>query len=170
MHFTGLQLRAARALLRITAEQLAKLANISVVTVRRAELEDGPVAMTAASAFAVQKALAEAGVIFIDAEIGIGGPGVRLKLGTDPSKIRNVLSEGKADGESEGGLHGQTWDEGFYDTFEFDEVELSDEDRNWLEYIRQNPDLSDNGRRILMLDAIERFSVKQQESNDGFAN
>jgi hypothetical protein len=159
MHFTGLQVRAARALLRITAEQLAKLASVSVVTVRRAELEDGPVAMTAASAFAVQKALAEAGVIFIDAEAGIGGPGVRLKLGVDPSEIRKALSEEKTSDKPDSGLHSRAWDDEFDDAA-ISEAELSEDDRQLLEYIRTAPHLSDRGREVLMRGFLERGSAQ----------
>ena len=38
---TGLQIRAARALLRWSAEKLAEAADVAVTTVRRFELEDG---------------------------------------------------------------------------------------------------------------------------------
>jgi hypothetical protein len=76
-HITGSQIRAARALVRWRAEDLAQNAKIGVATVRRAEGVDGPVAMTNANEAAIRSALETAGVIFV-AENG-EGPGVRLK-------------------------------------------------------------------------------------------
>jgi transcriptional regulator with XRE-family HTH domain len=71
------QIRAARALIRWSAEELAKHASLSVATVRRAELMADVTAMTVSNDLAVRRALEEAGVEFID-ENG-GGPGVRLR-------------------------------------------------------------------------------------------
>jgi hypothetical protein len=73
---TDFQLRAARALVGWSAQELATRAALGVATVRRAEQRKGAVAMNAANAEAVVRALQQAGVIFI-AENG-GGPGVRL--------------------------------------------------------------------------------------------
>ncbi len=78
-HITGAQLRAARALIRWRAEDLAKAAKVGVATVRRAEGLDGPVGMTAANEEAIRNALETAGVEFIP-ENG-SGPGVRLRKG-----------------------------------------------------------------------------------------
>nr|WP_036288903.1 transcriptional regulator [Methylocystis sp. ATCC 49242] len=74
---TGAQMRAARALVRWTVDDLAKAANVGVMTVRRAEANDGPPSMMANNLAAIRAALEAAGVEFI-AENG-GGPGVRLK-------------------------------------------------------------------------------------------
>jgi transcriptional regulator with XRE-family HTH domain len=74
---TSAQIRAARALLRWSAEDLAEQAVLSVATVRRAELAENETSMTAANDLAVRRALEAAGVEFID-ENG-GGPGVRLR-------------------------------------------------------------------------------------------
>jgi transcriptional regulator with XRE-family HTH domain len=76
-NITGAQIRAARALIRWRAEDLAKASGVGVATVRRAELLDGPVTMTGPNAAAVQRALEAAGVIFVE-ENG-EGPGVRLR-------------------------------------------------------------------------------------------
>lgn len=73
---TTAQLRAARALLRMPADRLAELAGVSLVTIRRAEAQDGPVRMMPANQEAIRRALEAAGVEFIP-ENG-GGPGVRL--------------------------------------------------------------------------------------------
>ena len=71
------QVRAARALLRWSAEDLARASAVGVATIRRAELREGETSMTAANNLAVRLTLEEAGVEFID-ENG-GGPGVRLR-------------------------------------------------------------------------------------------
>jgi transcriptional regulator with XRE-family HTH domain len=74
---TSDQLRAARALLRWTAEELSQQSSVSLRTIRRAELAEHGPTMTAANRLAVRRALESAGVEFID-ENG-GGPGVRLQ-------------------------------------------------------------------------------------------
>ncbi len=74
---TGAQMRAARALIRWSAEDLAREAMLGVATIRRAEAGDGPVQMTAANAAAIARVLEAAGIEFIT---GNGdGPGVRLR-------------------------------------------------------------------------------------------
>ena len=75
---TSAQIRAARSLIRWSAEDLAARSSLSVASVRRAELTDAETAMTAANDLAVRRALESAGVEFID-ENG-GGPGVRLRM------------------------------------------------------------------------------------------
>ena len=74
---TGAQLRAARALLRWSAEELATRTKLGVATIRRAEAHDAPLTTTAANSNAIRAALETAGIEFIP-ENG-GGPGVRLK-------------------------------------------------------------------------------------------
>jgi hypothetical protein len=74
---TSAQIRAARALVRWRAQDLARESSVGVATIRRAELTDRETSMTAANDLAVRRALESAGVEFID-ENG-GGPGVRLK-------------------------------------------------------------------------------------------
>ncbi|MGB7695437.1 MAG: transcriptional regulator [Pseudolabrys sp.] len=74
---TSAQIRAARALLRWSAEELAQQSLLSVATIRRAELTVKETAMTSANDVAVRRALEARGVEFID-ENG-GGPGVRLR-------------------------------------------------------------------------------------------
>ena len=74
---TSAQIRAARSLIRWSAEDLANRSSLSVATIRRAELTDVETSMTAANDLAVRRALEAAGVEFID-ENG-GGPGVRLR-------------------------------------------------------------------------------------------
>lgn len=74
---TSAQIRAARALLRWTAEDLARETAVSVTTIRRAELTESETALTVVNDRAIRQALERAGVAFID-ENG-GGPGVRLE-------------------------------------------------------------------------------------------
>jgi hypothetical protein len=73
----GAQIRAARALVRWSAEDLASHSKVGVATIRRAEIAEGITAMTPPNDSAVRAALEEAGVEFID-ENG-GGVGVRLR-------------------------------------------------------------------------------------------
>ena len=74
---TGAQIRAARALLRWSAEHLARECALGLATIRRAEGADDEISMTTANNLAVRRVLELAGVEFID-ENG-GGPGVRLR-------------------------------------------------------------------------------------------
>ena len=71
------QIRAARALLRWSAVDLARQSRLGVNTIRRAEVADAGTSLTAANELAIRSALEFAGVEFID-ENG-GGPGVRLR-------------------------------------------------------------------------------------------
>lgn len=88
---TGSQIRAARAILRWTAEQVATAAQIGVATVRRAEAADFEPSITAANAAAIQRALEAAGIEFIP-ENG-GGAGVRWR------DRANEVDEGKSPDE-----------------------------------------------------------------------
>jgi hypothetical protein len=71
------QIRAGRALLRWSAQDLARQSALGVNTIRRAEVAEERISLTAANDFAIRRALEAAGVEFID-ENG-GGPGVRLR-------------------------------------------------------------------------------------------
>ena len=74
---TSDQIRAARALIRWSAEDLARSSSVGLTTIRRAELTIEETSLTAANNWAIRSALESAGVEFID-ENG-GGPGVRLR-------------------------------------------------------------------------------------------
>jgi ribosome-binding protein aMBF1 (putative translation factor) len=74
---TSAQIRAARALLRWSAADLAQAASLGANTIRRAEVAEQQTSLTVANEIAVRRALEEAGVEFID-ENG-GGAGVRLR-------------------------------------------------------------------------------------------
>jgi hypothetical protein len=77
MKLSSAQIRAARALLRWSAEDLARESLVGVNTIRRAEVMEAETSLTAANDTAIRRALEAAGVDFID-ENG-GGPGVRLR-------------------------------------------------------------------------------------------
>ena len=71
------QIRAGRALVRWSAQNLAQASKVGLSTIRRAELMDNGTVMTAANNAAIRQAMEAAGVEFIE-ENG-GGPGVRLR-------------------------------------------------------------------------------------------
>jgi hypothetical protein len=74
---TSAQIRAARALIRWSALQLAKETAVGVTTIRRAELTASATKLTRVNDQAIRRVLEAAGVEFID-ENG-GGSGVRLR-------------------------------------------------------------------------------------------
>lgn len=74
---TGAQVRAARALLRWSAEDLAKHSRLGTATIKRAEAQDGAVSSTQANVQAMINALEKAGIELIW-ENG-GGVGARFK-------------------------------------------------------------------------------------------
>jgi len=74
---TSAQIRAARALLRWRAEDLARESAVGIATIRRAELRENETSLNAPNDRAIRGALEAAGVEFIE-ENG-GGPGVRLR-------------------------------------------------------------------------------------------
>lgn len=71
------QVKAARALLRWSQTDLAKVSGVSVPTIKRLEAQIGPLGGRTDTTAAIRAALEKAGVEFI-AENG-GGVGVRLK-------------------------------------------------------------------------------------------
>jgi transcriptional regulator with XRE-family HTH domain len=74
---TSEQLRAARQLIRMTAEALAKGSCVGVATIRRFELMSGVPSGNAKTLEALQKTLEKAGIEFIGSPDD--RPGVRLK-------------------------------------------------------------------------------------------
>jgi predicted transcriptional regulator len=75
------QIKAARALLDWSQDDLARAAEVSIPTIKRLEAFDGPLGGRGETADRIVGAIRSAGVEFID-ENG-GGPGVRLRR---PSK------------------------------------------------------------------------------------
>ncbi len=74
---TSEQIRAARQLIRVTADQLAKTSGVGVATIRRFELMTGVPSGNARLVESIQRALEEAGVEFVGTPDD--RPGVRLK-------------------------------------------------------------------------------------------
>jgi hypothetical protein len=71
------QMRAARAMLRWTALDLAAASKVGVATIRRVEVVEGEIPVTAANEAAIRLALESVGIEFID---GNGaGEGVRFR-------------------------------------------------------------------------------------------
>lgn len=71
------QIRAARALLGWSQDDLAEVADVGVATVRRIEVLEKP-AGNVATLVRIQDALEKAGILFLDADRKVGF-GVRLK-------------------------------------------------------------------------------------------
>ena len=84
MGISSAQLRAARALLRWSAQELANASKVGVATIRRVEVIDGEIPVTSANEAALRKALEAAGVVFIE-ENG-GGSGVRFRKPARPKR------------------------------------------------------------------------------------
>ena len=80
------QIKAGRALLGWSQEQLASAARISVPTIKRLEAKGGPLGGRSTTAKQIRIALEAAGIDFID-ENG-GGPGVRLRKRHRPKTER----------------------------------------------------------------------------------
>ncbi len=76
--FTGRQIAAARTLIGMEQKQLAEAAGVSTPTLRRMELSGGVPGGIRNNLLAIQRALQDAGVVFVfDGEDGCAG--VRLK-------------------------------------------------------------------------------------------
>jgi hypothetical protein len=71
------QMRAARAMLRWTALDLAAASKVGVATIRRVEVVDGEIPVTAANEAAIRRALESAGIDFI--QENETGEGVRFR-------------------------------------------------------------------------------------------
>lgn len=76
---TGEQIRAGRALLKWSGQDLAKRCGMSYAAIQRAESVNGLPNMRTHNLAAIKAALETAGVEFLDGPYsGDGGPGVRL--------------------------------------------------------------------------------------------
>ena len=77
---TGSQIRAARALLKWSAHDLADRSGISYAAIQRAEQTDDLPNMQVKNLAAIKGTLEAAGCTFLDGSYsGEGGPGVRLR-------------------------------------------------------------------------------------------
>ncbi|ADP71663.1 hypothetical protein Rvan_2443 [Rhodomicrobium vannielii ATCC 17100] len=125
---TGDQLRAARALARLTIQELADLAVINKMTIVRIEAGARANRLTLLH---LQEILEAQGIAFIEAD-DHGGSGVRFKLGVEADLARKKKSA-TDDGEAGDGL------KALY-------PELAD---FWIEHPEALARLSDEGRRTI---------------------
>ena len=82
---TSEQIKAARALLRMEQEELARRAGVSVTTIRRVEAADREYAVAEDTAAGVQNALQEAGIEFIHEGVR------RIRKETDPKLVADLM-------------------------------------------------------------------------------
>ena len=75
VRITGSQIKAARAFLRWTADDLADKTSLGITTIRRAEAVEGAVPLTVANAETIARTLEAAGIELLDGD----APGVRLR-------------------------------------------------------------------------------------------
>lgn len=94
MRFTDAQIRAARVLLRWSAEGLANATVIGVATVSRAETGDGAASLICANLKAIQQASERPGVEFIPRNGG--SVGVCFKKSSSGSSVGGGYQRGNA--------------------------------------------------------------------------
>lgn len=81
---TGAEIRAARALLKLSQKDLSRLSSVSCLTIVRIEAADGPVRRRAKLVGSIVSVLSRRGVEFLSANrLGVG---VRLKPRRVPSR------------------------------------------------------------------------------------
>jgi transcriptional regulator with XRE-family HTH domain len=81
---TSCQIRAARALINLSARELADISGVGVATIRRMELAPNVPSSNAQTLDLVRKALEAAGVEFVG--LPEDRPGVRLRIPAGTSK------------------------------------------------------------------------------------
>lgn len=105
--FTGRQIAAARTLIGRDQKELAQAAGISAPTLRRMELTIGIPGGIKNNLLAIQRALEQAGVVFVfDSEDG--GAGVRLKKPETAANLTRRIDAMEADLAKSTGLSAQT--------------------------------------------------------------
>jgi transcriptional regulator with XRE-family HTH domain len=82
---TGLQIRASRAALRWSADDLAKRAGVGIMTLKRMEACDGIPSSRASTLAEVQSALEAGGIEFIGSPND--RPGIRISPGREDSGV-----------------------------------------------------------------------------------
>jgi len=96
MLITPEQIRAARALLRLDQEELARRAQVSVVTVRRLEGNDGTSTVAPGTVDEIRRTLETAGAEFIE-----NGVRRRVRSAEDIERRRQILLEISARGAAQ---------------------------------------------------------------------
>lgn len=79
---TGDQIRAARAILRWSPNDLSKRAKVPIESIRRADRADGEAVLTSAHELAIRECFAAEGVILTDGD----EPGVKVKRRRPPDE------------------------------------------------------------------------------------
>ena len=93
MSITSEQIRAAKAIIRWSGEDLAQAAGVSLSSIRRIEAASGiPKAQNMRTVLAIRAALEAAGVEFLGTPED--GPGVRLKNSVLPARAAQSLGKG----------------------------------------------------------------------------
>ncbi len=148
MSITGDQLRMARALLRMTMKDTAKLSSIDVGTIVRIEAGLNAYAVTLAH---LRHVLEVAGAKFIDPLEGEHGPGVALKWGAKlPQRTEGRTSNaGNEDAEV---TEAMAWEDASY----VQETSASPEIEELRAYWRQKPE------DWAALRASSRFALLQE--------
>ncbi len=75
IEITAGQVRAARAMVRWSQQDLARASGVSLPTIKRMEARDGPIRGITDNVWKIQRALEAAGIEFTDDD----APGVRLR-------------------------------------------------------------------------------------------
>jgi transcriptional regulator with XRE-family HTH domain len=143
MFITAAQCRAARALLGWSQRDLEARAKVSKKAI--ADFERGASEPFARTLREIFETLDAAGVQFLNAEDGVGGYGVRLKLGVDiPDRARKENSAGDA---SERGLDALSWED------DYSGMRPTEKDPELVAYWSAHPQqwasLSETGKRVL---------------------
>jgi transcriptional regulator with XRE-family HTH domain len=125
----------ARALLRLTMKEMAKLSDIDPSTIVRVEAGAKAYSMTLRQ---IRATLEAEGVYFIDAQEGVHGPGVAFKWGVAPPARQP--GEGTATGEDDTGGMKAAWD------FEGEETTDADLEALLSEPETLNPDMAEMWR------------------------
>ena len=99
LELTGEQIRAARALSRIEQAELARLAGLSIETIKRLERIRGPVEANTRTLRAIQEAFATLGVRFSGDQTG------RIGVARDAQPRTGIGSDPRSDLEAESPVH-----------------------------------------------------------------
>jgi transcriptional regulator with XRE-family HTH domain len=140
---TSDQLRGARALLRLSVNDLAARAGIGKGTIARIEAGFSAYTLTLRR---LREVLEESGVIFIDASEDAGA-GVRLKLGVEPTPPKRAADDSSENAEDgDGGFKAAPWDE------ESEPVapEIADLRRYWSAHPEEWASLAAVSRHVLL--------------------
>lgn len=133
--------------LRLTVREFAKMCRLDKMTV--SELERGIRRVHSGTQEKIREAFTPY-VEFIEPIEGVRGAGIIMKWGVEPIGDTNDGDDERNTSKyGDDGFHSRAWDDDF-DNVNFDESSLSDDERQWLHYVRTNPKLSERGREILL--------------------